>query len=154
LIAAIARALPELRPTADFGWMHTTAVPSDTGLCSGRAQWLPPSAAPEINDVLDAAFPDSYARPGTHRWAGVRDPRTGRLAATAALAIGYIAGVATSPAARGQGLARDACALVIARALAAHGAAALIVEDANTPALRLYRSLGLAYRPLGAAGVG
>jgi ribosomal protein S18 acetylase RimI-like enzyme len=124
---------------------------------AGHAEWLPPSAAPEINAVLDAAFPDSYARPGTC-WAGVRDPRTGRLAATAALAwcaptVGYIAGVATAPAARGQGLGRDACALVIAEALATDGTAALIVADDNTAAVSLYRALGLTYRPLGAAGI-
>jgi GNAT superfamily N-acetyltransferase len=57
------------------------------------------------------------------------------------------------PAARGQGLGRGVCTYVITQALARHGTAALIVDDDNAPARRLYRALGLAYRPLRAAAV-
>jgi GNAT superfamily N-acetyltransferase len=173
LIDALVAALPGLRPVAGFGWMdRTQPLAAD----HGGVGWLPPAAAPGIATLLDGAFPDSYARPsptttlprkrfapfdfpgrpGVRRWAGVRDPRTGRLAAVAAHAwsaptVGFIAGVATHSAARGQGLGRAVCTYVIAEALARHGTAALVVDDDNEPALRLYRALGLAYRPLRAA---
>lgn len=159
LIAAVVRALPELRPSADFGWMDRTGSPA-VPPASGRARWLPASAAPEIGALLDAAFPASYAYPGRpgarDRWAGVRIG--GRLAAVAALTwcaptVGYLAGVATAAEARGRGLAREVCALAVAEALTAYGTAALIVDDLNPAALRLYRGLGLTYRPLRAAGV-
>jgi GNAT superfamily N-acetyltransferase len=161
LIDALVLALPELEPTAAFGWMDRTgaaAVPPD-----GTADWLPPTAAPRITALLDEAFPDSYAYPGRpgarDRWAGVLpDDGSGTPLAVAALAwcapsVGLLAGVATAPAARGRGLGRLVCAFTIAEALATYGTAALIVDDTNTPALRLYRSLGLAYRPLRAAAV-
>jgi GNAT superfamily N-acetyltransferase len=158
LIDALVAALPGLRPVAAFGWMDRTRPLPGT---AGRAAWLPPAADDEIAALLDAAFPGSYAHPahpGVRRWAGLRDPRTGHLAAIAADAwsaptVGFIAGVATLPAARGQGLGRAVCSYAIAETLTAYGTAALIVDDDNAPALRLYRTLGLAYRPLGAAAV-
>jgi GNAT superfamily N-acetyltransferase len=159
LIDALVMAVPELRPTAGFGWMDRTgsaAVPPD-----GTAGWLPPAAAPAVTALLDQAFPGSYAYPGrpgaADRWAGALPPDgSGTPLAVAALAwcaptVGLLAGVATDPAARGRGLGRQVCAFVLAEALAAYGTAALFVADDNTPALRLYRSLGLAYRPLRAA---
>ncbi|WP_327289003.1 GNAT family N-acetyltransferase [Streptomyces sp. NBC_01198] len=159
LVDALVVAVPGLRPTAGFGWMDRTgsaAVPPD-----GTAGWLPPAAAPQVGALLDRAFPDSYAYPGRpgagDRWAGILPPGgSGTPLAVAALAwcapsVGLLAGVATDPAARGRGLGRRICAFVLAEALAAYGTAALVVADDNTPALRLYRSLGLAYRPLRAA---
>lgn len=159
LIDALVMASPGLHPTSGFGWMDRTgsaAVPPD-----GTARWLPPAAAPAVAALLDQAFPDSYAYPGRpgsgDRWAGALPPGgSGAPLAVAALAwcaptVGLLAGVATAPAARGRGLGRQVCAFVLAEALAAHGTAALFVADDNTPALRLYRSLGLAYRPLRAA---
>ena len=159
LVDAVVMALPELRPTSGFGWMDRTgsaAVPPD-----GAADWLPTAAAPAVTALLDQAFPDSYAYPGIpgadDRWAGVLPPDgSGAPLAVAALAwcapgVGMLGGIATAPAARGRGLGRQVCAFVLAEALAAYGTAALIVDDGNTPALRLYRSLGLAYRPLRAA---
>ncbi|MFI0900335.1 GNAT family N-acetyltransferase [Streptomyces sp. NPDC020983] len=158
LVDALVHADPALRPTPGFGWMHRTgspAVPPD-----GRARWLPPAAAPAVTALLDSAFPDSFAYPGrpgsADRWAGVTAEDGHTPLAVAALAwcaptVGLLAGVATSPAARGRGLGRQVCAFVLAEALAAYGTAALVVDDDNTAALRLYRSLGLAYRPLRAA---
>jgi ribosomal protein S18 acetylase RimI-like enzyme len=52
---------------------------------------------------------------------------------------------------RGYGAA--ACGLVLAEALAKHGSAALMVDEQNHPAIRLYRSLGMRYRALAAAYV-
>ncbi|MFI0940736.1 GNAT family N-acetyltransferase [Streptomyces sp. NPDC021020] len=161
LVDALVHAEPALRPTSGFGWMHRSgspAVPPD-----GSAHWLPPTAAPAVTALLDRAFPDSYAYPGrpgaADRWAGVPAEDSGEPLAVAALAwcaptVGLLAGVATAPAARGRGLGRRVCAFVLAEALAAYGTAALVVDDENTAALRLYRSLGLAYRPLRAAAFG
>jgi GNAT superfamily N-acetyltransferase len=144
-------------------------------------RWLGPEDAPRVAALLDAAFPASYAYPGRcgpgERWVGVETgaearaeagvgdgivdvgdggPAGGRLAAVAALAwcapdVAFLAGVATAPRARGLGLGRAVCAFLLSAALAERPAAALIVDDGNAPARRLYTSLGLAYRPLGAA---
>ncbi|WP_333770490.1 GNAT family N-acetyltransferase [Streptomyces sp. IBSBF 2435] len=159
LVDALVMAVPELRPTAGFGWMDRTGAPAVRP--DGTAGWLPPAAAPGIAALLDQAFPHSYAYPGRpgadDRWAGIMPgDGSGTPLAVAALAwcaptVGLLAGVATAPAARGRGLGRQICAFVLAEALAAYGTAALVVDDGNTPALRLYRSLGLAYRPLRAA---
>ncbi len=67
--------------------------------------------------------------------------------------LGFIAGVGVRPDARGQGLGRDVCSFVVATALGRHGAAGLMVDEENLSAQRLYRGLGLHYRPLRAAAV-
>ena len=175
LIGTLVDALPQLVPVATFGWMHRRrpAALASIFVTAGRlpaaaagrladpaAGWLPGAALPEVEALLAAGFPSSYARPGVagvERWAGVRDD-TGRLAAVAALGwcaptVGLLAGVAVHPGARGQGLGRKVCAFVLADALDRHGAAALMVEDWNDPALRMYRDLGLRYQALAAAAV-
>ncbi len=162
LIRAVLAAAPELRPMADFGWMHTDRSPgpgADSGTVPGpTAGWLAAGDGGEIAGLLDEAFPRSYAYPGRpgarDRWAGVR--RDGRLAAVAALAwcaprVAFMAGVATAPHARGHGLGRTVCGYVLREALAGWPQAALIVDDANAAAVRLYSSLGLTHRPLAAA---
>ncbi|SEG29850.1 Acetyltransferase (GNAT) family protein [Actinacidiphila yanglinensis] len=155
LLRAVVAEVPGLAPVADFGWMQTDRPPD--GPAEGAA-WLTAADADETSALLDEAFPASYAYPGRcgpgERWAGVRTG--GRLAAVAALAwcapdVAFLAGVATAPSARGLGLGRTACAFLLREALADRPLAALVVDDANTPALRLYRALGLAYRPLAAA---
>ncbi|WP_063795888.1 GNAT family N-acetyltransferase [Peterkaempfera griseoplana] len=156
VIDALVAGHPGLRPGRTFGWMDRTepmTAPQD-----GRAGWLTEAELPEAGALLQAGFPDSDAvpgAPGVHRWAGVRGPG-GRLLALAALAwsapsVGLLAGVAVSPEARGRGLGRTVCRFVLAAALEEHGAAALMVDDGNLPALRLYRGLGLRYRKLRAA---
>jgi GNAT superfamily N-acetyltransferase len=181
LIDAVVAAVPGLRATAGFGWMDRTgpdrrgpermgpaspvpgeAVPGAADLSGACvvAQWLPSSDGAAVTELLDEAFPDSYAYPGrpgaADRWAGLR--ADGRPVAVAALAwcaptVGLMAGVATAPAARGRGLGRAVCAFVVQEALAAYGTVALMVDDWNGAALRLYRGLGLAYRPLRAAAL-
>ncbi|MGO8958956.1 MAG: GNAT family N-acetyltransferase [Streptosporangiaceae bacterium] len=92
-----------------------------------------------------------------HHWAGVRDD-AGRLLATGTLAwsapaVGLLAGIAVDPKARGQGLGRDICGFLVAEALRRHDAAALMVEEWNHPAQRIYRELGMRYRALAAAAL-
>jgi ribosomal protein S18 acetylase RimI-like enzyme len=67
--------------------------------------------------------------------------------------VGFLAGVAARPAARGQGLGWQVCRFLLAEALARHGAAALMVDEANQLARRLYQGLGLRYRALGVAAM-
>jgi GNAT superfamily N-acetyltransferase len=150
LLDVVAGTLPGLEFTRTLAWMDTTAPPPLDGR---RARWLEASAQEEIAALVGRAFPDSDAQPGmpgVEGWAGVRDD-TGRLAAVAALAwsapdVGLLTGVAVHPDARGQGLGGEVCSFAIAEAVARHGTAALMVEEDNTPAVRLYRGLGMSHR--------
>lgn len=158
LIAALVDRVPGLVAGKAFGWMETTTaprLPETTG-----AQWLAAGDLDEATALLESVFPDSNAMPGVpgvECWAGIRD-ETGRLVATAALAwsapaVGLLAGVGVHPDARGRGLGRAICAFVLGAALRRHGAAALMVDEWNHSAIRLYESLGMRYRPLLAAYV-
>ncbi|WP_406285294.1 GNAT family N-acetyltransferase [Embleya sp. NBC_00896] len=156
-IAALVAGVPELVEVGAFGWMDLPG-PSGPDPGVGPAHWLADDAADEVAALIETGFPTSYAKPGmpgVERWAGVRDS-DGELLAVAALAwsapsIGLLAGVGVGPAARGRGLGRVVCAFVLAEALARHGAAALMVEESNHAAVRLYESLGMTYRPVKAA---
>lgn len=150
LIAHLCRHLPHLRPLPRFGWMSTPpGLPApDPGT---SAHWLDDPT--EVADLLARVFPSSTAHPGVpgvRRWAGIRDA-AGRLVATgadawSAPAVGLIAGVVTDPAARGTGLGTRLCAFLLRTLLAEHGRVALMVDDGNTPATRLYERLGMHYR--------
>jgi GNAT superfamily N-acetyltransferase len=160
LITAIVAAIPQLAPVAAFGWMDRYAPASSTLRPGTAAYWLSETELPDVTALLQVSFPDSDAQPGepgVERWAGVRDEQ-GRLLAVTALAwsapdVGYLAGVAVHPAARGQGYGAAVFGFVLEEALAQHGAAALMVEEENRSAIRLYRSLGMSYRALTAAHV-
>lgn len=65
--------------------------------------------------------------------------------------VGYLAAVAVHAEARGRGFGAAVCGFVLAEALARHGAAALMVDEWNHAAIRLYRRLGMTYRTLTAA---
>lgn len=69
-IEAIAVGLPGMIPPRPFGWMdRTSPAPPVDG-----ARWLTDRDLPNVAALLDADFPDSYARPGVagvERWAGV-----------------------------------------------------------------------------------
>jgi GNAT superfamily N-acetyltransferase len=157
LIGALAAAIPALTLASSFGWMYCwrDAVPPPGPSTAG---WLTDAALPEVAALLQAGFPDSHAKPGVagvERWAGVRD-ENGRLVATgtfawSAPAVALLAGIAVHPEARGRGLGRDICAFLLSEAFRRHEAVALMVEEWNQPARRLYRDLGLSYQPVAAA---
>jgi Predicted acetyltransferase len=157
LIDALTAGIPGLRPVRDFGWMDRPAWGASL---PGTAEWLPPDFDQEIAALLDLAFPGSDARPGrpgVERWAGIRGD-DGALLAVAALAwsapdIGFLSGVAAHPRTRGKGLASQVSGFIVREALAVHSAVALMVDDGNTPAVRLYERLGLSRRTVRAAAI-
>ena len=159
LIDALVDGLPALARAGRFGWMDCTG-PGPAAPARGPAGWLAEADLPVVAALLEASYPASYAKPGApgvERWAGARDD-DGQLAAVGALAwsapaVGFISGVAVRPAARGQGLGRQVCTWLLAGALRRHRAAALMVDDANRAARRLYLGLGLRYRQLSVAAV-
>lgn len=154
LIRALVDRVPRLSLRATFGWMETTVAPSETT----NAAWLEGSAG--IDELLTEASPESYAWPrdsGVLRWAAVTD-EAGELLSIGADAwsapeVGFIAGVATKPAARGRGLARQVCAFVTAELVKRHGRAGLMVHGDNEAAIGVYRKLGYTYRGVAAAHV-
>lgn len=156
LIGEIVARVPGLEPPKAFGWMtaHDDRAP---GLGASDAYWLPDAELAEAAVLIERVFPDSHAQPGrdgVRRWAGVRDA-TGRLAAVAADAwsapsVGLLAGVTTAPHARGRGLATGVCAFLCRTLIAEHGRVALMVDDWNHAAIRLYERLGLRWRSVAA----
>jgi GNAT superfamily N-acetyltransferase len=156
LVKAVASAVPEMTRRAEFGWMELRG-PAPDG--AGATRWLDDEELPEATALLDEGFPHSFARPGdldVNGWAGVRDPATGRLAALSCLAwsaptVAMLAGVAVAPWARGRGYGRQVCAFGTAEAIRGYGAAVLMVEKDNAPAIGLYRSLGMDWHDLSLA---
>lgn len=158
LVRGLADRLPAVRFAAAFGWMDTTGpVPAPTNRAT---RWLTDDDTPAIVALLAAAAPDSYAQPGipgVTRWAGLHDGTgAGRLAAVTADAwsspdVGFLAGVATRPDARGNGYAEQCCRLVAATLLTTRPQVALMVNTDNTPARTLYTRLNFHYRPVAAA---
>ena len=158
LISAVTTAVTWLAPRNEFGWMDAVSMPF--GGRSRQVRWLSTREWPEVTDLLGRVFPDSHAWPaeaGVRAWAGIRDG-SGSLVATAAdawsaPAAGFLAGVAVSESARGQGYGQDACRFVLKDLIAAHGRASLMVRTWNEPAIRIYRGLGMSWRLLGSAWI-
>ena len=152
LIRQLAERVPGLNFAAAFGWMHTATAPSEVT----TAAWLDSDAG--VEELLAEAAPESYAwpgRPGVRRWAGVTS-EAGELLSIAADAwsapeIGFLAGVATKPSARGQGLSRQVCAFATAELVKRYGQAGLMVHSYNAAAIAVYRKLGYTYRNVAAA---
>lgn len=154
VIRELVERVPRLAFRAAFGWMDTAEVPSLTA----SAAWLDGDAGVEA--LLREAAPGSYAwpgRPGIRRWAAITDEAGGLLSVAAdawsAPQVGFVAGVATTPAARGRGLSRQVCAFVTAELMKEHGRVALMVDRDNAAAISVYRRLGYTYRPVAAASV-
>ncbi|MBF9073267.1 GNAT family N-acetyltransferase [Streptacidiphilus fuscans] len=154
VIQAVAAAVPGLEVVGRFGWMDAR----ETAPPEVLAEPLTDDDAEAIDGILDRAYPISYARPGVSgvsHWAGFRDD-AGRLLAVGALAwaspqVALLSGIAVDPPARGKGLALPLCATLARTGLADHDAVALMVEDNNIPARRVYERLGLRYREVAAA---
>jgi len=162
LIPEVVRGLAGWAASAPFGWMYTPAHgkhgPGTPATDHGRPEgvrWLEAGDMPGVSELLERAFPDSYAWPGmagVRRWAGDVDD-DGGLAGVAADAwsaptLGYMAGVAVRKEARGRGVGRRVCAFVLGDLIARHGRAALMVHGWNDPAIRLYQRLGLVFQPI------
>lgn len=105
--------------------------------------------AAEINAVLDAANPDSFARPGTpgvECWLGVRDAEA--LIAVGALirqprGAGHLRGVSVLPTHTGLGFGRAVSAGLTLRGLSTgSGVVTLGVFVDNAPAVAIYERLG------------
>ena len=154
---ALIRELPDrvagLTFRATFGWMDTrtpTGVGSDV-------QWIDDDAA--VADLLATASPRSYAQPGMRgvtRWAAVAEGN--KLLSVAADAwstpgIGFIAGVATAPYARGRRLSHAVCGFVTDELLREHGLSTLMVDTGNEAGIALYHKLGYTYRGVAAAAL-
>ncbi|GAA1591444.1 hypothetical protein GCM10009828_015370 [Actinoplanes couchii] len=169
LITEVVARLPELEVSARFAWMETTtpvkSPPTKTSTKSPtepgneeKPGWLEAGAAPEIVELIEAAYPESYARPGdpdVRRWAGIRD-EDGRLVTVAAEAwstpeIGFMSGVATRPSARGRGWGAAICAFTANELLTDRERVALVVDHWNTAAVATYTRLGFTTRRVAAA---
>lgn len=156
LIDAIVGGIPGLVTGKAFGWMERTATEPPERRRGAR--WLSDADMPEAAALLQDHDSDAMPGvPGVERWAGIRDDE-GRLIALAALAwsapsVGLAAGVAVHPKAQRQGLGHAVCGFVVAEALRRYGCAALMVDEWNEAAIRLYRGLGMSYRPALAAYV-
>ncbi|WP_238153501.1 GNAT family N-acetyltransferase [Kribbella speibonae] len=170
--------VPGLQFGAAFGWMDTRTCttqqsqaspsphaqpepqrPHSGGLMSaGGPAWL--DSDDGVEELLTAASPSSYAWPGrsgVRRWAAVTGER-GELLSIAADAwsapeVGFLAGVATHPVARGKGLSRQVCGFVTAELVQRHGCAGLMVDGDNAAAIKVYERLGYEYRRVAAASV-
>ncbi|WP_329004974.1 GNAT family N-acetyltransferase [Kribbella sp. NBC_00709] len=154
LVRGLAERVPGLTFSASFGWMDAAEVQDITT----TAAWLDGDAGVEA--LLTEASPSSYAwpgHPGVRRWAAVSGDR-GELLSIAADAwsapeVGYLAGVATHPVARGKRLSRQVCGFVTAELIKRHGRVALMVDGNNAAAIAVYRRLGYAYRSVAAASL-
>ncbi|MER6951213.1 GNAT family N-acetyltransferase [Nonomuraea sp. NPDC000554] len=165
LMAEVAAEFDGVEVAGGFSWMSLGVLPApadvpaaapagvavdETG--GGVVGWLGGDADAEVAALLAAGAPDSYAVPGAagvSRWAGLRIG--GGLAAVAADAwsapsVGLLAGVATAAAFRGRGLAGRVCRWVSRELVAAHGRAALMVDDDNSAAIAVYERIGYSRR--------
>lgn len=142
-----AQAAP-LRSDLHDDWDHLvtrTAPPPATG--ADRVVPLPETAGPEIDALLDLAFPASTSRPGDpriRRWYGIRHG-SGLVAVAADRSrggIGYLAGIAVHPAHRQRSLGTVLTATLTRTLFEEFGGCSLsVMSDADGPR-RIYERLG------------
>ena len=133
-----------------FAWRN-----GPVGAAATAAQWLPPGAAPEINELLDAAFPHASTRPRSpkaNRWAGVRADDGSLLAcivdSSGSGDVGFVASLTVATAARGRGLGEQLLGWTVDQLLADHHRVGLWYEGGNTHAIAIYQSLGFQQLPM------
>lgn len=132
-----------LRETRHWHWMLSTTRPTEP-----VPDVVEVEDADEVDALLDAAAPDSHARPGTpgiEAWLGLRDGH--ELVAVGAVVrqpdgSGHLRAVTVAEHARGRGLGRRLSTAMTRRAMTGPGVASLGVYADNEPALRIYRALG------------
>ncbi|GAB2562477.1 GNAT family N-acetyltransferase [Kribbella endophytica] len=144
----VAELLEEASPTS-YAWPGATGVTRWAGI---------EDAGPELSAGPAAGL--DRAQPGPARLdrgkSQYAEPQRARLLSVAADAwsspeVGFVAGVATLPEARGRGLSRQVCAFVTAELVKRHGRVGLMVDGRNETAIGLYRKLGYSYHPVEAA---
>ncbi|GAA1895615.1 GNAT family N-acetyltransferase [Asanoa iriomotensis] len=131
-----------VRDEWDFRW--TTSPPPHR---DGEERAAPTDDDAGISSLLDIAFPATTTRPGDPRiraWWAIRDGD--QVVACAADrsrgGVGFLAGIAVHPDARGRGLGTALTAALTRHLVAEHGTAALGVMSDNAVANRIYESLG------------
>lgn len=132
---------------AHEGWAYrwTDAEPL---LPADGVGWLTDDDDAEVSEVLTRGFPDAsmpVGHPDVRRWAGLR--RDGRLVAVAADAtqaegLGFLASIATDPAARGTGAGTAVTAWSTRELVREHGRCGLWHMEGNVVAAALYTRLG------------
>lgn len=134
-----------------WDWMWTTDAPAQQPLEPDVVELeLSPDGTAEIDELLDAANPDSHGRPsrdGAQRWLGIRD-HDGRLVAAGGMfllssGVSHLRGISTLAQARGRGLGTALSAALTRLGLEdGGGVCTLGAYSDNTPALVIYRRLG------------
>ncbi len=140
-----------LEPYSCFGWMDSTKRPRHQRVHAVR--WLARKEWHAASELLDVATPTEFVRPwlpGIRRWAGICDAQ-GRLTCTMADAwsvpgLGFMAGLAVLPRARGYGQGRDVTTFVLEALLAAHGRAAMMTPDCDSEGAKVLARLGMSGR--------
>ena len=151
LMSALLERITWLEPRGFFGWMDCIRRPTCRPV--HQARWLARQEWSAADELLSAAYPKSFARPGApgvSRWAGITD-LAGSLTSIAADAwsspgLGFLAGLAVAPEARRTGQGRDVSAFVLRSLLGMHGRVAMMVQNSDEAAIARYIELGLSYR--------
>lgn len=158
LMTSLLARITWLEPRGFFGWMDFIRRPSCRPV--HQARWLSRQEWSAANQLLNVAYPKSFARPGVPgvtRWAGITD-LAGSLTGIAADAwsspgLGFVAGLAVVPEARRTGQGRDVSTFVLKSLMAVHGRVAMMVQNSGETAIARYGEFGLTYRNQQVLGV-
>ncbi len=134
VVRELAERVPGVEFVASFGWMDCETTP----LTAGPVRWL------GSDDRVTALLEVAALAEGNELLSVAAD-------AWSARGVGFLAGVATAPAARGRGLSTVVCGFVTAELIARCGRVALMVDKGNESAISIYRRLGYTYRAVAAA---